>query len=115
MLGRFRATSIAGKMIATTNDRRRLALDFCRERAQREQAERRRLSAAVESLQTQLRIAVEIETLRRDEYKRLLKLQGDEIVTAEESKRGTSIFSPLPPKSNRFGQHFAKGIPCSTL
>jgi hypothetical protein len=44
----------------------RLALDFCRERAQREQAERRRLSAAVESLQTQLRIAVEIETLRRE-------------------------------------------------
>ncbi|MGE3777746.1 MAG: hypothetical protein AB7F89_11210, partial [Pirellulaceae bacterium] len=65
----------------------RLALDYCRERAQREQADRRRLSAVVESLQMQLQIALRIEALRRDEYKRLLKLQGDEVVTAEESMR----------------------------
>jgi HEAT repeat protein len=64
-----------------------LALAFCRERSQREQAERQRLSSAVESLRTQLRIAQEIEALRRAEYKRLLKLQGDDIVTAEESQR----------------------------
>jgi hypothetical protein len=69
----------------------RLALDFCRERVQREQAERRRLSAAVESSQRQLRIAVEIETLRRDEYKRLLKLQGDEVNGATSRRRGSPV------------------------
>ncbi|MFO0869177.1 MAG: hypothetical protein U0935_09600 [Pirellulales bacterium] len=67
--------------------RARLVLDYCRERLQREEVERGKRAAAVESLQTQLRVALAIETLRRDEYKRLLKLQGEEIVTADESMR----------------------------
>lgn len=65
----------------------RMALDYCRERAQREQVELRRQAAVVESLKTQLRVAMDIEGMRREEYKRLLSLQGDDVVTADESKR----------------------------
>ena len=46
----------------------------------------RNLSATVDSSRTQLKIAQEIEALRRKEYKRLLILQGDNIVTAEQTR-----------------------------
>ena len=46
----------------------------------------RNLSTTVDSARTQLKIAQEIEVLRRKEYKRLLILQGDNIVTAEQTR-----------------------------
>lgn len=64
-----------------------IALEYSREQSKRAKAEQTRMQAMVESLKTQLRVAQEIETLRRNELKRLLMLQGDEIVTAQASQR----------------------------
>ena len=76
----------------TDNDRdylcqAKLALAHSREMTNRWQAELDRVEALVASLRAQLEVAVEIEALRRSEYKRLLALQGDEIVTAGESQQ----------------------------
>jgi hypothetical protein len=49
-------------------------------------AERDRLRAQVESKRMQWTVAKEIALMRKTEYKRLLGLQADDIVTAEESK-----------------------------
>ncbi len=65
----------------------KLALAHSREMANQQKAELGKLAAVVESLRTQLKIAEQIKTLRRSEYKRLLGLQGDEVVTAEESQQ----------------------------
>ena len=64
----------------------KLALAHSEEMVLGWKAEKQRVEAAVTSLRTQLEVAEKIENLRRGEYKRLLLLQGDEIVTPEESK-----------------------------
>ena len=64
-----------------------LALDYCRQQIQQTFEAKKRLAVLVESLQAQLKVATEIETLRRAEYKRLLNLQGDGIVTPDESQQ----------------------------
>jgi HEAT repeat protein len=69
----------------------KLALAYSREMLKQQQAELRKLAAVVDSLQTQLKVGQQIETLRRSEYKRLLGLQGDEIVTAEESEQAFTL------------------------
>jgi hypothetical protein len=69
----------------------KLALAASRELLKQQQAEIAALTAVVESLHTQLKVAQQIETLRRSEYKRLLGLQGDEIVTAEESEQAHAL------------------------
>ena len=63
----------------------KLALAASREMIRQWHAELRKLEAVVSSLRTQLKVAEEIEKLRRTEYKRLLALQSDEIVTPDES------------------------------
>lgn len=64
----------------------KLALAHSREMVRQWQAESQRLGAAVASLRTRLEVAETIENLRRQEYKRLLALQGEEIVLPEESQ-----------------------------
>jgi hypothetical protein len=49
--------------------------------------QKRKLEGIIESLNAQIEIATQIETLRRSEYKRLLSLQGDGIVEAAESQK----------------------------
>ncbi len=68
-----------------------LALAYSREMLKQQQVEIKKLAALVDSLETQLKVAEQIETLRRSEYKRLLGLQGDEIVTAEESQQAYAL------------------------
>jgi len=65
----------------------RLALNYCLEKEKKEQADFERATAVVESMRIQLKVATDIQKLRRDEYKRLLALQGDDIVSSEESQR----------------------------
>ncbi|WP_345682262.1 hypothetical protein [Novipirellula caenicola] len=48
--------------------------------------DRDRLQTQTESMRTQWQAAKQIESMRRAEYRRLLGLQADGIVTAEESK-----------------------------
>ena len=64
-----------------------LALNYSRELAMKQKVELRKLMAEIESLKIQLKVAMQIESLRRIEYKRLLALQGDEIVTDAESRQ----------------------------
>jgi hypothetical protein len=47
---------------------------------------KRQLELLVASLNTQLQVALQIETLRLAEYKRLLSLQGDNVVDAKDSQ-----------------------------
>jgi hypothetical protein len=65
----------------------KLALAYSAKLMAQWKADTGRLEAFVASLQKQLEVAEEIEALRRNEYKRLLSLQGDEIVTADESQQ----------------------------
>ena len=69
-----------------TEEHARLALSQYQQRVSEMEVLMRNLSATVDSARTQLKIAREIEVLRRKEYKRLLILQGDNIVTAEQTR-----------------------------
>lgn len=64
----------------------KLALAQYRERSAKNHNQHRVQMALLESTRSQLRVATEIYELRKSEYKRLLALQGDEIVTADESR-----------------------------
>jgi len=51
------------------------------------QAQKKRtLELLIDSLNTQVQVAQQIETLRRAEYKRLLSLQGDDVVDSKDSQ-----------------------------
>ncbi len=62
------------------------ALTWYREHVTETELNLRVFTAQFESAKTQLEVALKIEALRREEYKRLLELQGDFIVTPEQSK-----------------------------
>ncbi len=74
---------------AQTDDQRqeiaRLALAWYREHVSDTKLQLRVLTAQFESATTQLEVGLTIEAVRHKEYKRLLGLQGDAIVTAEQS------------------------------
>ncbi len=59
--------------------------------ARQQEAELRILVAVVDSLRTPLKVAEEIESLRRREYNRLLALQGDDVVTAQETQQAFAL------------------------
>ena len=63
----------------------RLALAWYRQHVSETKLQLRALTAQFESATNQLEVALTIESLRHKEYKRLLGLQGDFIVTAEQS------------------------------
>jgi len=65
----------------------RLALNYGLEQEKKKQADFERLTAVTESMRIQLKVATDIQKLRRDEYKRLLALQGDDVVSSQESQR----------------------------
>ncbi|QDU76699.1 hypothetical protein Pan97_37540 [Bremerella volcania] len=58
---------------------------YAEHRMKRDQ-QRQTLSARLANARKQLEVAQQVEALRHEEYKRLLLLQGDEIVTAEMSQ-----------------------------
>ena len=62
-----------------------LALAYSREMVRRWKVEAKMLEASVSSLHIRLKVAGEIESLRRAEYKRLLSLQSDNVVSPEET------------------------------
>ncbi|GAA4443705.1 HEAT repeat domain-containing protein [Novipirellula rosea] len=64
----------------------RIALDQYHDLQVKAKADRDRLRTQTESVRTQWMTATQIESMRRGEYRRLLGLQADGIVTAEESK-----------------------------
>ncbi|MDB4614457.1 hypothetical protein OAH18_02080 [bacterium] len=64
----------------------RLALAQYQEKTSAKQQKVREQTALLDSVRTQLRVASEIHSLRKTEYKRLLVLQGDKIVTAADTK-----------------------------
>lgn len=73
----------------TTRAQARLAITRYLEQSEEQEALLRELITLVESVRTQFKVAQKIETLRRTEYKRLLSLQGDCIVTAEQSQKAS--------------------------
>jgi hypothetical protein len=70
-----------------------LLLTIANEMEVKQQAERQRQITLVENLQIQLEVAEEIEELRRREYKRLLMLQSDEVISSKESENAHQLLS----------------------
>ena len=64
----------------------RLVMAQYRDKAAAANRNMQQQTALLESVRTQLRVASEIYSLRKTEYKRLLVLQGDEIVTTADTK-----------------------------
>ncbi len=62
-----------------------LVLELVSEMREYRAEQKRKLEQLVESLQTQVKVAEQIESLRHAEYKRLLLLQGDGVVDVKES------------------------------
>ena len=80
---RWRRTGIR---TAQCQEAARTALIWYRKHVSDTERQLRALALQVDSAKTQLEVALAIEVLRHKEYKRLLALQGDFIVTAEQSK-----------------------------
>ena len=72
-----------------SREQARLALARYHAKAKEQEILLSNLTALVASLRIQLKVAQGIETQRRNEYKRLLALQGDNIVTAERSQKAS--------------------------
>lgn len=76
----FRKNGVSDK------EQARMAMARYEEQLKLQENQARKLASLVKSLKVQIEVAEEIEALRRKEYKRLLALQGDEVVTAKESE-----------------------------
>lgn len=73
----------------------KLALEMAERQKILRQQRRRQAAASLENAVEQLRVATEIEQLRLAEYKRLLALQGDDVVSPEQSEQARQALAAV--------------------